>query len=336
MAGQTIELLVGPEADGRRLDAVLGSDDCLPSRSACARLIEEGAVLINGTPAKNKREAVCLGDRLTVALPEPEAPAGPLVPTPMDLDVPFEDDRLLVIDKPAGLVCHPSPGHVSDTLANALVARCGYGHLGTLQGDDRPGIVHRLDMDTSGLMVAAKDDEAQKALQDLIRLRTLDRRYVTLVQGYVAPATGLVDVGIGRSPRDRLRMCATDDPMAREAITTFTTLERFEAGRKDEGYSLLECHLFTGRTHQIRVHMAHIRHPVVGDPLYGVGDLARNLGLERQFLHSWHIEFTHPATGEVVERASRLPDDLAAVLRSLDGRSMGRTEAGERILPQIL
>ncbi len=259
----------------------------------------------------------------------------PPPPAPIDLDVRFEDDYLLVLSKQAGLVCHPSPGHTDDTLANALVARCGYAHLGTLQGEDRPGIVHRLDRDTSGLMVAAKDDVTQRALQDLIRMRTLDRRYVTLVQGYVAPETGLVDVGIARSTRDRLRMAATDAPGSREAITTFTTLERFEAGPRDEGYSLLECHLYTGRTHQIRVHMAHIHHPVVGDPVYRAGDPRRNLGLDRQFLHSWHIEFDHPRTGETLCLADTLPADLAGVLDALADRSMGRTEAGERIVPAL-
>ena len=331
-----LSLLVDDAADGTRLDAFLGAQEGTPSRSACARLIEEGAVTINGTPAKNKREPVMMGDRVHVVLPPEPAAPGLIVGTPIPLDVRFEDEYLLVIDKQAGLVTHPSPGHETDTLANALVARCGHAHLGTLQGEDRPGLVHRLDRDTSGLMVAAKDDVTQKALQDQIRMRTLDRRYVTLVQGYVAPDTGMIDANIARSPRDRLKMCATDDPMARGAITTFTTLERFEAGPRDEGYSLLECHLYTGRTHQIRVHMAHIHHPVVGDPLYGAGDLRRNLGLERQFLHSWHIEFDHPRTGETVSRASRLPGDLRDALDSLAERSLGRTEAGERIVPQIV
>lgn len=333
--GRLVSLLVDDKADGSRLDAFLGNAPETPSRSACARLIDEGAVTINGTPAKNKREQVLMGDRVQVVLPPEEPEPGLLVGTPIPLDIPFEDDYLLVIDKQAGLVTHPSPGHETDTLANALVAHCGHEHLGTLQGEDRPGIVHRLDRDTSGLMVAAKDDETQKALQDQIRMRTLDRRYVTLVQGYVAPETGMIDANIARSPRDRLKMCATDDPLARGAITTFTTLERFEAGPRDEGYSLLECHLYTGRTHQIRVHMAHIHHAVVGDPLYGVGDLRRNLGLERQFLHSWHIEFDHPRTGETICRASSLPEDLAEVLASLSDRSLGRTKAGDEIVPQL-
>jgi 23S rRNA pseudouridine1911/1915/1917 synthase len=332
-----LNALVGPESDGMRLDAFLASVDGCPSRSACARLVADGAVTINTTPATSKSESVCLGDRVQVRLPEPEPADGQLAPNPnIPLDIRFEDQYLIVLSKQAGLVCHPSPGHVDDTLANALVAHCGYGHLGMLQGDDRPGIVHRLDMDTSGLMVCAKDDGVQKSLQDLIRLRVLDRRYVTLVHGYVAPDSGTITTGIARSRRDRLRMTVSDDPSAREAITTFTTLERFEAGRVDDGYSLLECHLYTGRTHQIRVHMRHVGHPCVGDQLYGRGDDRTNMGLRRQFLHSWHIRFDHPITGETIELADTLPPDLAHVLESLSERSMGRTAAGEKICPQLL
>lgn len=327
---------MGPEGDGERLDSFLASQDNMPSRSACAKLIESGAVTINSTHADSKSEKVCLGDRTQAEVEEPEEVGGPLAPNPyIPLDIRFEDEYLIVLSKQAGLVCHPAPGHVDDTLANALVAHCGYGHLGMLQGEERPGIVHRLDRDTSGLMVAAKDDRTQKALQDLIRLRVLDRRYVVLVHGYVAPDDGTIVTGIARSTKDRLRMAVSDDPGAREAITTFKTLERFEAGRRDEGYSLLECHLYTGRTHQIRVHMRHIGHPVVGDPLYGKGSLLQNKGLTRQFLHSWHIRFDHPCTGETIELADRLPDDLLNVLESLQGTSMGLTERGREVCPEL-
>ena len=327
---------MGPEGDGERLDSFLASQDNMPSRSACAKLIESGAVTINSTHADSKSEKVCLGDRIQAEVEEPEEVGGPLAPNPyIPLDIRFEDEYLIVLSKQAGLVCHPAPGHVDDTLANALVAHCGYGHLGMLQGEERPGIVHRLDRDTSGLMVAAKDDRTHKALQDLIRLRVLDRRYVVLVHGYVAPDDGTIVTGIARSTKDRLRMAVSDDPGAREAITTFKTLERFEAGRRDEGYSLLECHLYTGRTHQIRVHMRHIGHPVVGDPLYGKGSLLQNKGLTRQFLHSWHIRFDHPCTGETIELADRLPDDLVNVLESLQGTSMGQTERGREVCPEL-
>ena len=336
MPARVVNLLVGPDADGMRLDAFLATGEGMPSRSACAKLVEEGSVTINGTLATSKSEKVLLGDRVSATVEEQEAPAGPIVPNPyIPLDIRFEDDHLIVLSKQAGLVCHPSPGHVDDTLANALVAHCGYAHLGMLQGEERPGIVHRLDMDTTGLMVAAKDDATQKALQDLIRLRVLDRRYVALVHGYVAHDEGTIETGIARSTRDRIRMAVSDAPGAREAITTFRVLERFEAGRRDDGYTLVECHLYTGRTHQIRVHMRHVGHQLVGDPLYGRGDERQNLGLSRQFLHSWHIRFDHPATGETIELADRLPEDLLDVLESLKESSMGRTAAGERICPEL-
>ena len=336
MPDTLVNALVGPTGDGKRLDSFLSGVEGCPSRSACAKLIESGAVTINGTPATSKSEKVLLGDRVQARVRLAEAVSGPLAPnTGIPLDVRFEDDYLIVLSKQAGLVCHPSPGHTNDTLANALVAHCGYEHLGLLQGDDRPGIVHRLDMDTSGLMLAAKDDATQRALQDLIRLRVLDRRYITLVQGYVAPDTGTIETGIARSSRDRLKMTVSADPMARAAIATFTTLERFEAGPRDEGYSLLECHLYTGRTHQIRVHMRHVGHPLVGDQLYGRGTDKQNLGLKRQFLHSWHVRFDHPVTGQTIELADGLPADLLGILKSLESASMGRTQAGERICPQL-
>lgn len=338
MSARIVNLLVGPESDGMRLDAFLAAAEGMPSRSACAKLVESGAVFINTCPATSKSEKVLLGDRVTAEVEEegPGESGGLLAPNPyIDLDIRFEDDYLIVLSKQAGLVCHPSPGHIDDTLANALVAHCGYDHLGMLQGEERPGIVHRLDMDTSGLMVAAKDDATQKALQDLIRMRVLDRRYVTLVQGYVARDEDTVVTGIARSTRDRLRMAVSDAPGAREAITTYRVLERFEAGRRDEGYSLLECHLYTGRTHQIRVHMRHTGHQLVGDQLYGRGDDRVNLGLRRQFLHSWSIGFDHPVTGGRIERSDRLPEDLLAILNRIGERSMGRTAAGDSICPRL-
>ncbi|MBQ6395883.1 MAG: RluA family pseudouridine synthase [Atopobiaceae bacterium] len=339
MSSARFSVLVPPAMDGLRLDAFLASQEGMPSRSSIAKSIEAGDVTINTTIADSKSERVVLGDTVSIVLEIAESgnETAPLAPNhSIPLDIRFEDDDLIVLSKQAGLVCHPSPGHVDDTLANALVAHCGYEGLGTLQGDDRPGIVHRLDQDTTGLMLAAKNDGTQKALQDLIRLRTLDRRYATLVHGYIAHDTGLIETGIARSSRDRLRMAVTDDPSAREAITTFTVLERFEAGPQDEGYSLLECHLYTGRTHQIRVHMAHINHHVVGDQLYGRGDAARNLGLGRQFLHSWRVRFDHPVTTETIEVIDTLPDDLRSVYDAIADRSMGRTAAGESVLPSLL
>ena len=329
-----VRFLITSDSAGQRLDAFLGAQDSCPSRSACAKLVETGAVCVNGDTCTSKKLVLAEGDRIEVEVPDP-VEVGPVVGQAIPLDIRFEDDYLIVLSKQAGLVCHPSPGHVDDTLANALVAHCGYDHLGMLQGEERPGIVHRLDMDTTGLMLAAKNDDTQKALQDLIRLRVLDRRYVTLVHGYVAHDEGTIETGIARSTRDRIRMAVSDAPGAREAITTFRVLERYEAGRRDEGYTLMECHLYTGRTHQIRVHMRHIGHALVGDPLYGRGDDRLNLGLRRQFLHSWHVRFDHPVTGEAIEVADRLPDDLLAILEALKDRSMGRTAAGEEICPAL-
>ena len=327
--------LVDAASEGARLDAFLGSQEGMPSRSACARLIEGGAVDVNGEACLSKKRAVCEGDRVSVDLPdEPDAP-GEVVPQAIPLDIRFEDDHLIVLSKQRGLVCHPAHGHADGTLANALAYHCGLDHLGTLQGEDRPGIVHRLDRDTSGLMLAAKDDDTQAALQNLIRTRTLDRRYIALTHGHIAMDEGTISTGIARSARDRQKMAVSDDPFARQAITTFRVLERFDARRGDDGYTLVECHLYTGRTHQIRVHMRHIAHPLVGDPLYGRGGARENLGLTRQFLHSWSVRFTHPVTGEEVDLTDELPWDLAAALDDLAGRSLGRTEAGDRIVPRL-
>ncbi|MDN0068286.1 RluA family pseudouridine synthase [Collinsella ihumii] len=320
---------------GGRLDQFLGNQDACPSRSACAKLIESGAVDVNGETCYSKKQVVVEGDRIEVDLPEVRNP-GALEPQAIPLDIRYEDDYLIVLSKQRGLVCHPAHGHESGTLANALVYHCGIDHLGTLQGEDRPGIVHRLDRDTSGLMLAAKDDDTQRALQDLIRLRTLDRRYVALCHGYIAMDSGTINTGIARSTRDRVKMAVSDDPFARQAITTFKVLERFEAERGDEGYTLVECHLYTGRTHQIRVHMRHINHALVGDPLYGKGSERANLGLTRQFLHSWRVKFTHPVTGRDIELHDELPWDLAAAYDEIAERSMGRTEAGDEIIPLIL
>ena len=333
MAGD-IHILVSDAQAGKRLDALLGRLDGCPSRSACAHLIEAGAVALNGETCLSKKQIVSVGDRISIELPEEEEP-GVVVPQNIPLDIRYEDDYLIVLSKQRGLVCHPAHGHASGTLANALVYHCGADHLGTLQGEDRPGIVHRLDRDTSGLMLAAKDDDTQRALQDLIRLRTLDRRYITLVHGYVAHDEGTINTGIARSTRDRVKMAVSDDPFARQAITTFRVLERFDASRGDDGYTLLECHLYTGRTHQIRVHMRHINHPCVGDPLYGRGNERADRGLTRQFLHSWRVRFDHPVTGETIECRDELPWDLSAVLEELAPASLGRTEAGDEIVPQL-
>ena len=325
-------VLVSEDEAGQRLDAFLGAQTALASRSAAAKLIEVGGVRVNGEVETSKKRLVACGDRVEADVLAQDEDKAVLVGQRIPLDIRYEDDDLIVLSKQRGLVCHPAPGHPSHTLANALVFHCGIEHLGMLQGEDRPGIVHRLDQDTTGLMLAAKNDETQEALQQAIRLRSVDRRYVTLVQGYIAPENGLVDAPIARSSRERLKMAVSDDPCARQSVTTFNVLERFEAGRRDDGYTLLECKLFTGRTHQIRVHMAYINHPVVGDQLYGRGTEAANLGLDRQFLHSWSLKFEHPATGESMGFVDPPTYELQDALESIADRSMGRTARGEEVL----
>ena len=318
---------------GRRLDAVLAEQSCYASRSAAARAVDDGLVLVNGENVA-KKYCVDAGDAIVYAIEE-EVERGPVSGEPIDLDVRFEDDDLLVLSKQVGLVCHPSVDHLDGTLVNALIYRCGKENLCNVQGeDDRLGIVHRLDRDTSGLMLAAKSDAAGYALMEDIRARAVDRRYIALVHGILAHDTGMIDAPIARSANERTRMAVRDVPSAREAITTFRVLERFEHGRRDDGYTLVECKLFTGRTHQIRVHMQYTRHPIVGDPVYtanGPRDPEAQLGLERQFLHSFRIGLEHPITGEPLSFADNLPRDLAEALASLEARSIGVTDAGREV-----
>lgn len=318
---------------GKRLDAVLAERALYASRSAAARAIEEGRVLVNGETVA-KKHAVAAGEALVCELDEDPTEI-PVDGQPIDLDIRFEDDDVIVLSKQVGLVCHPSADHYDGTLVNALIYHCGKEHLCNVQGeDDRLGIVHRLDRDTSGLMLAAKSDAAGYALMEDIRARAVDRRYIALVHGVMVHDTGMIDAPIARSANERTRMAVRDVPSAREAITTFRVLERFEHDRYDDGYTLIECKLFTGRTHQIRVHMQYTHHPIVGDPVYTAHAPRREeaqLGLARQFLHSFRIGFEHPITGERLDFADGLPRDLASVLEDLAPRSTGITEAGNEV-----
>lgn len=318
---------------GERLDSLLAARACFASRSAAARAIESGNVFVNGANVV-KKYAVAAGD-VIVYQEEEEVEAGPVTGQPIDLDIRFEDDDLIVLSKQIELVCHPSVDHADGTLVNALIYHCGADHLCNVQGeDDRLGIVHRLDRDTSGLMLAAKTDAAGYALMEDIRDRAVDRHYLALVHGVIAPDTGMIDAPIARSANERTRMAVRDVPSARDAVTTFRVLERFEPRQHDDGYTLIDCKLFTGRTHQIRVHMQYAKHPLVGDPVYtanGPKDARAQLGLKRQFLHSFRIRFIHPETSEELEFADNLPRDLDEALRSLGDRSRGLTDAGREV-----
>ena len=316
--------------DGQRIDNFLFGQLKGVPRTLVYRILRKGEVRVNKGRAKPEHK-LAAGDVVRIPplhIPEPDAPAkasGNLLEV-LESRILFEDQYLIAINKPAGLAVHGGSG-----IRLGLIEA-----LRQMRPQEKMlELVHRLDRDTSGLMLAAKDDDTQRALQNLIRTRTLDRRYITLVHGHIAMDEGTINTGIARSTRDRVKMAVSDDPFARQAITTFKVLERFDSTRFDDGYTLVECHLFTGRTHQIRVHMRHINHACVGDPLYGKCDARADQGLTRQFLHSWRVAFDHPVTGERIECRDELPWDLAAVLDDLAPRSLGRTAAGDEIVPQL-
>ena len=278
-----------------RLDRWLATLPDVGSRGAAERLLEAGGVVVDGR-ALGKSHKLAGGEKVELS-PLPEAPVAE-VALP-DLAIAYEDDHLLVVDKPAGVVVHPAPGHAGVTLADALVLAGAEGGE-----EERPGIVHRLDRDTSGLMVVARSPGAHDRLEQLIRKREVVREYLALVVGKPRSRRGTIDAPIGRDRRDRLRHSLdTDSPRA--AVTHFELEELLD------GYALLRVRLETGRTHQIRVHLEAIDLPVAGDPTYGKAGV---LGLERQFLHAARLAFTHPVTGEEIDVSSPLPADLVAAL----------------------
>jgi 23S rRNA pseudouridine1911/1915/1917 synthase len=287
---------VPDDAAGERLDRFLASLPEVSSRNAAERLLANGAVLLDGVP-RGKSHRLAGGEE--VEFEPPEQADGRLIAESMSLQISWEDEHLLVVDKPAGLVVHPAPGHAHGTLVHGLLAHDAAG------GDEeRPGIVHRLDRDTSGLMVVARSEEAHRRLQSLVRRHELERRYLALVAGRPRSRRGRIEAPIGRDRRDPFRRSLdTDSP--RPAVTHFELTELLPR------HALLDVRLETGRTHQIRVHLAAIGLPVAGDAVYG---RPRELGLERQFLHAFRLAFPHPLTGEAVEAESPLPSDLETAL----------------------
>jgi 23S rRNA pseudouridine1911/1915/1917 synthase len=288
-----MRLRADAEAEGARLDAFLAGP--LGSRARAQRLIEAGAVSVDGAVVP-KRHRVSAGETVTVELPPSDAPAPAGTPAPFA--VRYEDEHVLVVDKPAGVVVHPARGHASGTLAQALEGVAGGGEEG------RAGIVHRLDRDTSGLLVVARSPDAHRRLRAAVQARAMTREYIALVEGRPPARTGTIDAPIGRDRRVRTRMSTdTDDPRA--AVTHFAIEEALART------TLLRVRLETGRTHQIRAHLRAIGHPVAGDPEYGA---AGRLGLQRQFLHAARLRFAHPFTGATVDVSSPLPADLRAAL----------------------
>jgi 23S rRNA pseudouridine1911/1915/1917 synthase len=287
---------VPDESAGERLDRYLASLPEVGSRGSAERLLESGDVLVDGR-RRPKSHRLAGGEELEFEAPARDTAA--LEPEAMDLRIAYEDEHLIVVDKPAGVVVHPAPGHASGTLVHGLLAHDVGGGA-----TERPGIVHRLDRDTSGLMVVARTDEAHARLQELVRKHGLERHYSALVVGHPRSRTGRIEAPIGRDRRDPLRRSLdTDTP--RDAITHFEVIELLPR------HSLLDVSLETGRTHQIRVHLSAIGLPVAGDPVYG---RPRELGLERQFLHARRLAFPHPFTQETVDVESPLPADLQQAL----------------------
>ncbi len=278
------------------------------SRSFVQRLISEGR-LHAGTRVLRANSIIEGGTELTLEIPPPVAP----IPEPepgIEIHVVYEDDDLLIVDKPAGLVVHPAPGHATGTLVNALLGRAGETTYGGIAGVRRPGIVHRLDRDTSGLLMVARHDAAQASLMAQLKARRVKKTYLALVQGSVAAAVGRIEAPIGRDPKHRTRMAVVPD--GRPATTGYRVRERFR------DWTLLELDLVTGRTHQIRVHLAAIGHPVAGDRVYGTGTSRRGPdGLGRLFLHAWRLELTSPSRGDLIRATAPLPDDLETVLAGL-------------------
>jgi 23S rRNA pseudouridine1911/1915/1917 synthase len=311
---QPIRVEVPAGAEGSRADRFM-ADACGLSRARIQRLIAEGR-LTSGGQRVRARDPVRAGSLLELDVPEtrPDEP----MPEDIPLDIVYEDDAVLVVDKPAGLVTHPAPGHERGTLVNALLALApGRDGLGSIAGTERPGVVHRLDRDTSGLVMVARTDAAQAGLQAQLKARRVRKTYLGLVGGAVDAQLGRIEKPIGRDPLDRLRMAVTAD--GRPAVTGYRVRERFG------GWTLLELDLVTGRTHQIRVHLASIGHAVAGDRVYATGSIRRGPdGLDRLFLHAWRLEFVSPGTGRLVRCEAPLPDGLERVLESLRAGQEGR------------
>ena len=291
------------ETEGVRLDAFLAARDLGLSRSALQKLLEDGAVRVDGRPVK-KNYKTRLGDAIEIEIPEPEPPE--ILPEDIPLDIRYEDGDVIVLNKPKGLVVHPAPGHWSGTLVNGLMYHCR-DSLSGINGVLRPGIVHRIDMDTSGLLIVAKNDFAHQALAEQLKDHTLSRVYEAVCVGNIRADSGTIDAPIGRHPVDRKRMAVTEKN-SRPAVTHFEVIGRYP------GYTHLRLRLETGRTHQIRVHLAWQNHPILGDAVYGRG---KELGLASQCLHARELTFLHPRTGEPVTVSCELPEYFAEILRKL-------------------
>ncbi len=289
-----------------RIDRFLGSRLEQVSRSYLQKLVKDGAVLVNGKPVKSSYK-VENGDRIHLEIPdavEPEIEAEPMV-----LDILYEDSDIILINKPKGMVVHPAAGHYSGTLVNGLMAHCK-NELSGINGVMRPGIVHRIDMDTTGVLIVCKNDKAHNAIAEQLKVHSITRKYYAIVHGVLKADTGTVNAPIGRHPVDRKKM-SINEKNGKEAVTHYRVLRRFRR------FTFVECQLETGRTHQIRVHMASIGHPLLGDQVYGPAKVPFS-GLQGQTLHAGVLGIIHPSTGEYMEFTAPLPAYFEALLKKLE------------------
>ncbi len=296
-----------------RLDRALAA--ALPefSRARIQALIAEAALRIEGKPVSDPASTRFAGRTFTLSVPAPRPAAAQ--PQAIAINIIFEDEHLVIVDKPAGLVVHPAAGHADGTLVNALLHHCR-GQLSGIGGVERPGIIHRIDRDTSGLLVVAKSDKAHEGLAKLFAAHDIERRYLAIVTGQPAPPAGIIRTQIGRHPTDRKKMAVLPEPKGKHAVTHFRMIESLHKA------ALVECRLETGRTHQVRVHMAHVGHPLIGDSVYNNRQKAFLFGpnqsyFPRQALHAATLGFIHPITGEKLGFDSSLPDDIQELLTSL-------------------
>lgn len=300
----TVVTLTIEELAGERIDKALSQMEESWSRSQIGNWLDEERILVNGAPVKAKYK-VKLGDVIEVTIPEVEDLE--IVPEDLDLDIVYEDADVLVVNKPRGMVVHPAPGHASGTLVNGLMHHCK--DLSGINGVARPGIVHRIDKDTSGLLMVAKNDVAHESLVNQLVEKSVTRKYTALVHGHIAHEKGTIDAPIGRDQKDRQKQAVVDK--GKHAVTHFTVIERFGE------FTLVECRLETGRTHQIRVHMNYIGFPLAGDPKYGP---RKTIDFDGQVLHAGVLGFVHPVTKEYLEFEAPLPEDFKQLLEEMRGK----------------
>ncbi len=301
---RVLEFQVDASAEGKRIDLFLAENVEGQSRSYLQKLVKEQHVLVDGTPVKSNYK---VKNKNVVQVEIPDPVALEVEARPMELDILYEDEDVILINKPKGMVVHPAPGHDKDTLVNGLLYHCE-GNLSGINGILRPGIVHRIDKDTTGVLVICKNDMAHNSLAEQLKVHSITRRYRAIVHGVIREETGEINAPIGRNEKDRLKM-AVNEKNGKPAITHYQVLERFR------NFTYIECQLETGRTHQIRVHMASIGHPLLGDELYGPAKCPYSL--EGQTLHAMVLGFIHPRTGEYMEFTAPLPEYFEKLLAKL-------------------